>query len=159
MPCYTADMVTTPRDLNPLFEQKVSGWCSYDVEEEIVKSSFLCLCSVHKATFITLLKKFWVIKYEKMLVIDFTFVPALTFIYPTYTQLVIVLMSSLTPDHCAHCCTFTGFHFTWFFVSGVREQERDSRSCLLNLPPGRRVSWKQPWMLVRRNQTFSCHLF
>lgn len=45
--------------------------------------------------------------------------------------------------------------FVMFFLfllnlSDDRERERGSRSCLLNLPPGRRVSWKQPWMLVRK---------
>lgn len=43
--------------------------------------------------------------------------------------------------------------FVMFFslnLSDDRERERDSRSYLLNLPLGKRVSWKQPWMLVRK---------
>lgn len=42
--------------------------------------------------------------------------------------------------------------FHLFLLSDVRGRERDSRSCSLNLPPGRRASWKQPWMLVRKGQ-------
>lgn len=59
-------------------------------------------------------------------------------------------------------CTLQHFHqmvFHSFSLSDVRGQGRDSRSCLLNLPPGRRVSWKQPWMLVRKGQlTFFVNL-
>lgn len=42
----------------------------------------------------------------------------------------------------------TKFHL--FFLSDARGPERGSRNCSLSLHQGRRVSWKQPWMLVRQ---------